>query len=381
MMPLPRFQLPMSAANFLAAHWQRSPLLMRQAASGLDVVDGDTLAGLALEDKVDSRLIEGASEGPWQLRQGPFTEADFAALPAHNWTLLVQSVDHYLTEASLLLDSFSFLPAWRIEDIMISYANCGGGVGPHFDHYDVFLVQASGTRRWKIGPKCDQSTPLQDHPSLKLLENMQVTHEFLLEAGDVLYLPPGIAHWGSAESDDCITWSVGLRAPELYQMIDWLLAESEADRTPMLYQDAGRQDNAVNSGLDDGSLSDFMRQATAALSALPCRSLLSRWLSLPRQDTLELVDVNKQLLLSIDPKASLARHGGCRLLAEDHTMANVWINGEHYDVPEPARALVSKLLEKRLFKHQELEALLTHHSAQNLLKEWIDKRFFSLLND
>src|SRR5690606_11456768 len=208
---LPTFRLPLPAERFLSEYWQKKPLLMRQVASGLAHPDANTLAGLALEDEVESRLISGHDLGPWNLQNGPFQERDFDLMPKENWTLLVQSVDCFLTEVSLLLDYFDFLPAWRLEDIMISYAAKGGSVGPHFDQYDVFLVQASGSRRWQIGQRCDGSTLLLPHDDLKLLADFQVQEELVLEAGDVLYLPPDLAHWGIAESDDCITWSVGLR--------------------------------------------------------------------------------------------------------------------------------------------------------------------------
>ena len=215
---LPRFQLPLPADDFLRKHWQKTPLFMPGAATGLDNPDADTLAGLALEEGVEARIIQGAGNGPWQLQQGPLEESVFDRLGEENWTLLVQSVDHFLTDTSLLLDSFSFLPNWRLEDIMMSYAAKGGSVGPHFDRYDVFLIQAAGTRRWQIGDVCDDSSPRQPHPDLKLLADMSVREEFVARPGDVLYLPPGVAHHGVAEDSDCLTWSVGFRAPD-YQML------------------------------------------------------------------------------------------------------------------------------------------------------------------
>ena len=153
---LPTFTLPLTPAAFLRDYWQKKPLFMPGAASGLDEPDADTLAGLALEENVEARIIRGTAGSNWELKQGPFEETVFAEVGERDWTLLVQSVDHYLTDVSLLLDSFAFLPNWRLEDIMMSYAAKGGSVGPHFDRYDVFLIQAAGSRRWQIGDVCDE---------------------------------------------------------------------------------------------------------------------------------------------------------------------------------------------------------------------------------
>lgn len=374
-MAQPSFTLAGDAADFLRDYWQQRPLLMRQAAHNVDLVDGDILAGLALEESVESRLITGGDSGGWQARPGPLTEADFSGLPSSDWTLLVQSIDHYLTETSLLLDSFDFLPAWRIEDIMISYAAKGGGVGPHFDHYDVFLIQTSGTRRWRLGPHCDDTSALQDNDSLKLLADMPVTEEFELEAGDVLYLPPGVAHWGTATSDDCITWSVGFRAPELHQLLDWLLAESEAARGLTLFADAGRS-LPTDVAVACTDLDAMAHQAKALFDQIPLTASLCKWLSLPRQDTLELLGVDDETLLSINPNAVLVRHGGARLLAETANASRVWINGEAYDVVADAQPLAQALVQKRLFEEQELTPLMQSAAARTLLSDWIEAGYF-----
>lgn len=379
-MPQPSFQLPVSRELFLRDYWQRQPLLMRQAARHLDVLDGNTLAGLALEEEVEARLITGADSGPWHNRNGPFTEADFDQLPDTDWTLLVQSADHYLTEVSLLLDSFDFLPSWRLEDIMVSYAAPGGSVGPHFDLYDVFLVQASGQRRWKIGNCCDANTPLQQHDSLKLLADMPVTEELLLEPGDVLYLPPHLAHWGIAESDDCITWSVGLRAPELYQLSDWLLAESEATRQPRLYQDGGSlKPSAAGPALQAADAQAMLDQAIQQLSRLPTQSLLSQWLSLPRQNTLELLDVDRDAIKSLAADAVLVRHGGARLLLEDDSASVAWINGQGYDISNDARPLATLLASQRLYTQAQLAPVTQTDAARQLLQRWTDGGYFYTL--
>ena len=199
--------------SFLENIWQKKPLVVRQAIPDFDApISPDELAGLALEDDVESRLIIEHGETPWELKHGPFSEDTFATLPDECWTLLVQSVDHWVPEVHDLLDYFRFLPSWRVEDIMISYAVNGGNVGPHYDHFDVFLIQAQGKRRWQIGPVYDESAAVVSGTPLHILSAFSASEEYLMEPGDILYLPPGVGHHGVAEGE-CMTISVGFRAP------------------------------------------------------------------------------------------------------------------------------------------------------------------------
>lgn len=205
-----------SREEFLRDYWQKKPLLIRQAIPGFTPpLDINELAGLALEETVESRLVmEQGPDSPWQLFNGPFEETFLQELPEKDWTLLVQAVDHLLPEVGELLEAFDFLPSWRLDDIMISFAPEGGSVGPHFDYYDVFLLQASGKRRWQLGQQCDESSPLRSDTRLKILTEFEANAEqdWVLEPGDLLYLPPQLAHWGTSLSQDCTTWSVGFRA-------------------------------------------------------------------------------------------------------------------------------------------------------------------------
>ena len=201
------------AQAFLARVWQRRPLLIRQAWQAWhNPLAPDYLAGLACQPDVESRLVVRGKRG-WRLEHGPLPASRFATLPKKNWTLLVQAVDHHVPAVATLLDAFRFLPDWRIDDVMVSYAVDGGSVGPHFDQYDVFLVQGLGQRRWQLGPRCDANTALLGHEDLGLLPGFEVKHDWLLDAGDILYLPPGYAHHGFGVGDDCMTYSIGFRAP------------------------------------------------------------------------------------------------------------------------------------------------------------------------
>ena len=199
---------------FLADYWQKKPLLVRGALPGFtSPLAPDELAGLALEEDVASRLIlqEGGAY-PWELRHGPFEEEDFTSLPATHWTLLVQEVDRLMPDVARLLDHFRFIPDWRIDDVMASYAPEGGGVGAHVDQYDVFLVQGLGHRRWQIAYEPVEEERLVPGLDVRMLADFEPDEDWTLAPGDLLYLPPRIAHHGVA-LDDCITYSVGFRAP------------------------------------------------------------------------------------------------------------------------------------------------------------------------
>lgn len=209
----------LTAREFLRDYWQKKPLLVRQALPGFSSpISPDELAGLALEEEVESRLVLEHGETPWEVRRGPFAEDAFAHLPERDWTLLVQAVDQFVPEVAELLEDFKFLPKWRIDDVMVSYAAPGGGVGPHYDHYDVFLLQGYGHRRWQIGQMCDSQSPLLPDLELKILAQFDKTEQWTLEPGDMLYLPPCLAHCGIAE-DDCMTYSVGFRAPSAAEVL------------------------------------------------------------------------------------------------------------------------------------------------------------------
>jgi 50S ribosomal protein L16 3-hydroxylase len=209
----------LTAREFMRDYWQKKPLLVRQAIPSFESpISPDELAGLALEEEIESRLVIEHGERPWELRRGPFTEDAFAQLPERDWTLLVQAVDQFVPEVAELLEQFKFLPTWRIDDVMVSFAAPGGGVGPHFDNYDVFLLQGFGTRRWQIGQVCDSDSPTLQHADLKILAEFVKTEEWVLEPGDMLYLPPLLAHCGTAE-DDCMTYSVGFRAPSAAEVL------------------------------------------------------------------------------------------------------------------------------------------------------------------
>lgn len=215
-------------AAFLRDHWQKTPLLIRNPwGAWTNPLEPDELAGLACEEQVESRLITRSGDGALAMENGPIVEGRFGDLSG-SWTLLVQAVDQHAPDVTALIDPFRFVPDWRIDDVMVSYATDGGGVGPHYDQYDVFLVQGLGKRRWRVGPRCTTDTPLIPHDDLRLIADFEASGDWVLEPGDILYVPPGFAHDGVAVSDDCMTYSIGFRAPSRAELIEgW--AEHQVD--------------------------------------------------------------------------------------------------------------------------------------------------------
>ncbi len=261
--------------SFLRDTWQQKPLLIRNPwAAWANPLEPDELAGLACEAEVESRLVT-SGEGHWTVEHGPFAEKRFAELSKAPWTLLVQAVDHHVPEVAALLAPFRFIPNWRIDDVMVSYATDGGGVGPHYDQYDVFLIQGAGQRRWRVGQRCDGQSALLPHDDLRLLAKFETTDEWLLGPGDILYVPPGIAHDGVAVGDDCMTYSIGFRAPSRSELIadfaDDLTADmAEDDR----YTDAGLTRQA-NPGEISADALEVLRKMV--LEKLSERETFARW--------------------------------------------------------------------------------------------------------
>ncbi len=216
---MPRFR-NFDAERFLGDVWQKQPLLIRNPwQSWANPLDPDELAGLACEAGVESRLIRKVAPDRWELEHGPLPPERFDDLGGAPWTLLVQAVDHHIPSVAALLAPFRFMPNWRVDDVMVSYAVDGAGVGPHFDQYDVFLVQGLGRRRWRIGQKCDDTSPLRPHEDLRLLADFELVSEWELDPGDIVYVPPGFAHDGVALGDDCMTYSIGFRAPSRSDLV------------------------------------------------------------------------------------------------------------------------------------------------------------------
>jgi len=206
--------LNIDTKQFLSLNWQKKFKLMNNALPGFQSpISPDELKQLATEEYIEARMLHCYKNEPWMLNAGPIALEDCTSQKGEPVSLLVQAVDQWNPPVQQLLKLFDFIPLWRVDDIMISLSSKGAGVGPHYDQYDVFLIQAKGTRDWRIGGTYDDNASQSNNGGLKQLSNMTVTDEYSLVAGDILYLPPGTGHDGIATSDDCITISIGFRAP------------------------------------------------------------------------------------------------------------------------------------------------------------------------
>ena len=226
--------------DFLANYWQKKPLLIRQALPGFEtVLSPEELAGLACEEGVHSRLVvEKDAEKPWQLTYGPFDDTVFTSLPKTHYSVLVSECEKWIPELQELVDAFNFIPRWRKDDLMISYAPEHGSVGPHTDDYDVFLIQANGQRRWSIGSNKLDNPELIPDLDMALLSDFNPDQEWMLEPGDMLYLPTKIAHHGVAVGDGCMTYSMGFRGQKTDDIMDsFLLEASDHGLTVNRYKD------------------------------------------------------------------------------------------------------------------------------------------------
>ncbi|MDT0506961.1 cupin domain-containing protein [Novosphingobium sp. MMS21-SN21R] len=273
--------------HFLRHHWQKAPLLIRNPwGDWHNPLEPDELAGLACDENVESRLVIGA-DAARKMENGPFPESRFGKLGTGPWTLLVQAVDHHVPDIADLIEPFRFVPDWRIDDVMVSYATDGGGVGSHYDQYDVFLVQGLGRRRWRVGPRCDAQTPLLPHTDLRLIADFEAADEWVLEPGDILYVPPGFAHDGVAVGDDCMTYSVGFRAPSRAELVEgWSEHQAERMAEDDRYADPDLVQQAQPGEITPAALDRLHGLVTDALSD---RAAFARWFgeynSLPKYDS------------------------------------------------------------------------------------------------
>jgi 50S ribosomal protein L16 3-hydroxylase len=238
--------------QFLTQYWQKKPLLVRNALPGFSSpISVDELAGMACEDEIEARLVTGKVGGRWRLEHGPFDPERLERLPERDWTLLVQDVDKWVPEVASLLAAFRFIPDWRIDDIMISFAAPGGSVGPHTDQYDVFLLQAEGRRRWQLSERFDPA--LDPEAELKILQRFQPEQEFVVEPGDLLYLPPNVAHYGLA-LDQAMTYSIGFRAPDRRELMGALAEQLLSRAGEVRFSDPGRALAERPSRIDEADL-------------------------------------------------------------------------------------------------------------------------------
>jgi 50S ribosomal protein L16 3-hydroxylase len=348
--------------QFMRRHWQKKPLLMRQALPGVAApVSRTALFDLAADDAVESRLVQRRGDG-WSLRHGPLPRRTLPPLSRPGWTLLVQGLDLQLQAAHELLQHFRFVPDARLDDLMLSYASDGGGVGPHLDSYDVFLIQVHGRRRWHIGRARDRS--FVDGLPLKILRHFEPEHDWVLEPGDMLYLPPQWAHDGVAVGE-CMTASVGFRAPGPAEVGRELLLRLAEDIEPVarerLYADAHQPATATPGAIPpalQAFAADALQQALRDPQALA--RVLGEWLTEPKP----------QVWFDAPPRrAALA---GAVVLDRRTRMMydarHLFINGESFHASGRDARLLRRLSDRRCLDAGEVSRLSAE--ARDALRDW-----------
>ena len=353
----------LSPLNFMRRHWQKKPLLIRQAVpGGANLLSRSQLFELAARDDVESRLIVHEA-GAWSLRHGPLKRSAIPSLKRARWTLLVQGLDLHVEAAHELLQRFRFVPDARLDDLMLSYASDGGGVGPHVDSYDVFLLQVQGRRRWRVGRAKDK-TCVPDVP-LKILAHFEPEQEWLLEAGDMLYLPPGWAHDGVAEGE-CLTASIGFRAPGRNEIgrevLQRLLDDAEPVSADVLYRDPQQAAASEPARIPDELRAfavDAMKRALADERSLDCT--LGEILSEPKPG------------VWFDAPVAGTHAGGVTLDRRTRMLydaRHVFINGESFRAGGRDAKLMHRLADQRHLSdadHRQLSA-----EAVTLLEGWAE---------
>jgi len=331
----------LSPEDFLKNYWQKKSLVIRQAFPNFESpISAEELAGLSCEEDVNSRIVmEHGRDHPWQAIYGPMNDDVFAGLPKTHWTLLVNDVEKLLPELAWIVDQFRFIPEWYLDDLMISYAPEGGSVGPHMDLYDVFILQAQGHRRWQINTQPVADDNQVADTKLRIQKDFVVEQEWLMEPGDIIYIPPGVSHYGVA-SDDCLSFSIGFKASSHADLVNDFIGYITRDLSPSLtfhYDNLSLQPNSAE--ITDTAL-DNVREIFSHYLKLD-NTELKRWFgrfsSDNRSDLQQAPEDEiytiEQLVQFTQAGEQLIRHPASRFaFTQNQAAAILFIDGEDYDV-------------------------------------------------
>ena len=379
----------LSPTAFMRRHWHKKPLLIRQALppqawAGLD---REALLRLAAEPGLSARLIQRqaapagrgrrqAAGEDWSLRQGPFSRRQLPPADQPGWTLLVQGLDRHLPAGRALLDHFAFLPAARLDDLMVSWASEGGGVGPHVDSYDVFLLQIGGVRRWRIAPPGDER--LRAGLPLRILETFTPSEEWRLEPGDMLYLPPGWGHDGVAEDGACLTASIGFRAPAQAELADALLnrlldaVDPDDPAEAQRYRDPGQPATLQPGRIPEALQAHALKQVRERLAAPAAVELaLGEWLSEPAPDAV-FDPLDEEDREGLDAREAQALAAGLQLARGSRMLYDaqrIYLNGEGWRAAGRDARLMQALADARALDAASLRR--ASPAARGLLRQWL----------
>lgn len=355
----------LSAEQFLKEYWQKKPLFIKNAVADIEhLLTGDDLAGLAVEEDIEARVIFQKPVGEYHLKRGPFADDYFFTLGDSHWTLLVQAVDQFLPELNQFLGEFNFIPNWRIDDIMVSFATPEGTVGAHFDQYDVFLIQGSGSRRWQLGQMCDEHTPLVANSEVKVLQQFDSQSSFDCEPGDLLYIPPGLAHYGVATSQHCMTYSVGSRAPSWRYMLEILL-DDFLQTVPIqdLYKDP---DLALQSaGLFESKeiIQSMKEKVGDYFNSDKAKSCLNELISEPKYEGY-VAEVNESSF-ELYENMIIQRDLGSRFIFCENPF-ELFINGDQFEVADAEIELAKLICNAPVFGAESLQPFINSTLLQTL---------------
>lgn len=370
---------------FLRDYWQKKPLLIRNAFPDFESpITPDELAGLACETDTARIVIEKGGKHAWEVRHGAFDDADFTNLPETHWTLLVNDTDQHLAELKAVMEPFRFIPDWRIDDLMISFAVEGGSVGPHVDEYDVFLIQAQGQRRWQITTQPAKPDNFLAGLDLRIMRDFEAEQEWVVNPGDMLYLPPNVPHYGVA-LNECMTYSVGFRAPSQAEMLENLVENLLEDpRLKQRFNDSERECQTHPGELTAG---DMERLIDFVVDALPqdtqaLQLWLGKYLSQPKvdnNDTLEPSCLSKaELIKLINRRTTFEKPPGIRFLyfINDDEIC-LFANGTLHRAAAEQLQFIQYLCNTTIFKHNSYK---THLQDKNALELWRDLLEAGLIN-
>ena len=376
-----------SVNEFLSEYWQKKPLLIRRAIPGYQSpIMPDELAGLACHENVESRIVlEKDRLAPWSVLHGPFYESDFKTLPETHWTLLVQECNTHVPELALLLDRFNFIPNWRVDDIMVSYAVKDGSVGPHIDQYDVFLLQASGLRRWQINTSIDKNADFLQDTELRILQNFESEEEWVLEPGDMLYLPPGVAHYGVA-LDECMTISVGFRAPDYYSLMaafidDRYASISDSFAIPR-YQDPDLAPQNSCGEISEQSLQKIVEIIQSSCNDSPSiKQWFGRYITEPKNTIEPELPETEYTIDSLRDECDFQREiyrleeARFAYLKNDSNTTLLFINGEEFKLTNDLTILAPLICDQRRIPVSDIQELLNVPGLLEILVSLFNKGY------
>ena len=369
--------------QFLAEYWQKKPLLIKHGLPQLvGMFEPDDMLGLALEEDASARLLTQAAskqngQPQWQLKKSPLIEAYFDNLP-EQWTVLVQNLEQWSPELGQLWQAFDFIPQWQRDDIMVSYAPKGGSVGKHYDDYDVFLAQGFGSRRWQLGKFCDKDTEFVADEPIRLFDDMgEIIFDEILEAGDVLYVPPKLAHFGVAQ-DDCLTFSFGCRRPNLMQIIDSMadIATNDSDLfIPMLLPQAMQASGELKAESIDAIKTQLLQMLQSERGDTIIRQAVSEVVSKRQYDVLvpeESINTDEMIAAMASGATLQADYSNRLLYNQNDDDITLYANGQLLDsLDETATAMLVRLADGAHLTLNDMEGIDPDEVMEWLENGWI----------